>query len=58
MELRYHSVGPKTRSVLKRPPNEGSATNHCLKWSPFPPDDVGRIAQDVRDGEGRRKQKD
>ena len=29
------------------------ATNHQLKWGPFPPNEVGRIAQHVRKGEGR-----
>ena len=34
------------------------ATSHCLKWGPFPPDEVDRIAQNVRKGEGRKEEKD
>ena len=30
----------------------GCATSHRLKWCPFPPNEVGRIAQHVRRGEG------
>ena len=36
----------------------GCATSHCLKWGPFHPNVVGRIAQLVRKGEGRNKGKD
>ena len=25
----------------------------CLKWGPFPPNEIGRIAQHIRKGEGR-----
>ena len=32
----------------------GCATSHRLKWGPFPPNEVGRIAQHVRKGEGRK----
>jgi hypothetical protein len=36
----------------------GCATSHRLKWDTFPPNEVGRIAQHVRNGEGRKKGKD
>ena len=29
-------------------------TSHCHKWGPFPPNEVGRIAQHVRKGEIRK----
>ena len=32
---------------------KGCETNHRLKWGPFPPNKVGRIAQHVRKGERR-----
>ena len=32
---------------------KGCATSHRLKWRPFPPNEVGRIAQHVRKGEGK-----
>jgi hypothetical protein len=31
----------------------GCATSHPLKWGPFPPNEIGRIAQHVRKGEER-----
>ena len=34
--------------------DEGCAISHRLKWGPFPPNEVSRIAQHVRKG-GRRK---
>ena len=36
---------------------KGFATSHCLKWGPFHPNEVNRIALHVRDGEGRNKGK-
>ena len=30
----------------------------CLKWGPFPSNEVGRIAQHVRKGVGRKEGKD
>ena len=33
-------------------------SSHCLKWGPFPPNEIGRIAQHVREGEGRNQGKD
>ena len=33
---------------------KGCATSHRLKWGPFPPNEVGRIEQHVRKGEGRK----
>ena len=32
------------------PSEEACATSHNLKWDPLPPNDVGRIAQHVREG--------
>jgi hypothetical protein len=32
---------------------KGCVTSHCLKWGAFPQNEVGRIAQHVRKGEGR-----
>ena len=37
---------------------KGLYDSHCLKWGPFPPNEVGRITQDVRKGEGRKGEKD
>ena len=36
--------------------HEGCATSHWLKWGPLPPNELGRIAQHVRKGEGGRGQ--
>ena len=36
----------------------GHATSHRLKWGPFPPNEVGRIVQHIRKGEGRKEGKD
>ena len=33
-------------------------TSYCLKWAPLPPNDVGRIAHYVREGEGRHEGED
>ena len=33
---------------------KGCATSHRLKWGPFPPNEVGRIAQHVRKEEERK----
>ena len=30
-------------------------TIHCLKWGPFPPNEVGRIKQHVGEGDGRKE---
>ena len=35
----------------RRPSMKVFATGHRLKWNPLPPNNVGRIAQDVRKGE-------
>ena len=40
---------PQLRNRLMK----GCANSHRLKWGPFPPNEVGRIAQHVRKGEGR-----
>ena len=37
---------------------KGCATSHGLKWGPLPLNEVGRIAQHVRKGEGRKERKD
>ena len=37
--------------------DEACATSHRLKWDPLPRNDVGWIVQDVRDGDGRKKEK-
>ena len=34
--------------------DEGVVRSQRLKWGPFPPDEVGRIVQHVRKGEGRK----
>ena len=36
------------------PCDEGCATSHRFKWGPFSPNEVGRIAQHFRKGEGRK----
>ena len=33
---------------------KGCTTSHRLKWGPFNPNEVSRIAQHVRKGEGRK----
>ena len=35
---------------------EGCATSHPLKWGPLPLNEVGKKAQLVKEGEGRRRQ--
>ena len=37
---------------------QGCTTSHCLKWGPFPPNEVGRIAQHVTMGDRRKDGKD
>ena len=41
------------KTSTRRPPDEGM-TSHCLKWGPLPPNDVSRIAQHIKKGEGRK----
>ena len=36
----------------------GCVTSHLLKWGPIPPNEVGRVAQHIRKGEGRKEAKD
>ena len=48
----------KTPENLRRKFDEGTVRRHCLKWGPFPPNEVSRIAQHVRKGEGRKGGKD
>ena len=38
--------------------DEGCATSNHLKWGPLPPNYVGRIAQHVRKGDGRKGGRD
>ena len=40
-----------------KPSDEGCATSHRLKWGPLHPNEVDRIAQHVRKGEGRKEEK-
>ena len=35
-----------------------NCTSHRLKLGTFPPNEVGRVAQNVRKGEGRKERKD
>jgi hypothetical protein len=45
-----------TAEEIPRKPQLGD--RHCLKWGPFPPNEVGRIAQHVRMGEGWKLPRD
>ena len=46
----------KTRKTsIKRPPDEGCATSHRLKWGPLYLNDVIGITQHIRKGEGRKE---
>ena len=44
------------KTSVRRPSDEGCAISHYLKCSPFPPNEVSRIAQYVRNGKGRKGQ--
>ena len=46
------------KSQNKRSSDEGCATSYRLKWGPLHPDEVGRIAQHVGEGEGKKDGKD
>jgi hypothetical protein len=37
---------------------KGLWTSYRLKWGPFPTNEVGRMAQHIRKGEGRNERKD
>ena len=41
---------PQLRDRLMK----GLSTSHRLKWGPFPTNEVGRIAQHIRKGDGRK----
>ena len=41
----------------KRPSIEKCATIHCHKWGPLPPNEIGRIAQQVRKREVKKEGK-
>ena len=36
---------------------KGLWTSDLLTWGPFPPNEVGRIAQHVRKGDGRKERR-
>ena len=38
--------------------NSGCATSHRFKWSPLSLNEIFRIAQQIRDGDGRKGVKD
>ena len=40
---------------VRRKTSARGASSHRLKWGPSPPNEVGRISQHVRKGEGRKK---
>ena len=40
----------------RRPSDEGSVARHRLQWDPLPPNEVGRITQHIREGEGRKEE--
>ena len=46
------------RKPAKRPSDERCDTGHRLKWGPLRPNEVVRIAQDVRKREGSQGGKD
>ena len=43
--------------LSKETVDEDSETIHRLKWGPLPPNEVGRIAQHVKKGKGRKKER-
>ena len=42
----------------KIPSNEDCATSYRLKWGPLPPNEVGRITQNVREREREREERE
>ena len=46
------------KTSARRPSDQSCATSHHLRWDPSSPNEVDRIAQDVRKGEGRKDRKD
>ena len=42
-------------NLNKETVDEGCASSHRLKWGPFPPNEVDRIAQPAREGEKEGK---
>ena len=42
-------------SSATRSSHEDCLTSHSLKWGLLPRNDVGRIVEHIREGEGRRK---
>ena len=47
-----------TPENLARPSDEDCAISHRLKWAPLPLNEVGRTAQHVTEGEGRKEGND
>ena len=45
------------KTSARRPSDEGCVTSDRLKWDSLLPNELGRIAQHVRNGEGRKKRK-
>ena len=45
--LPYDWEKPRKTSVMKPSGAHSSATSHCFKWGPFPPNEVGRISLPV-----------
>ena len=52
-DLRYLSY--KSGERRKTSAYEGCAISHRLKWSPFPPNDDVKIAQNIKEGERRKE---
>ena len=46
------------KASARRPSDEGCATSHSLKWDTLFPHEVGRIAQNVMEGQRRKEGKD
>jgi hypothetical protein len=45
-------------TLARTPSNESFTTSHRARRGPLPPNEVDRIAQHVREGEGRKEGKD
>ena len=55
--------GPVHRSginlMIKESPRKPQpGDHHCLKWGPLPPNYIGRIAQHIKNGQGRKSGND
>ena len=51
-------VRKTSETSARRTLNEGCAISHHLKWGPSPANDVGGIAQHIREVEGTKEGKD